>query len=98
MPGQTGEVSAQVGLPAGVTVSTVSYTLTGPPGFNRSSSLSFPGSQLVDFEITGLPPASNYLLDISMIGEVGSTTCTATGTFAVFAELQTDVLLHAQCP
>jgi hypothetical protein len=97
MPGQAGTVSAQVRLPAGVNVTTVSYSVSGPPGLHRSWTQDFPSSQLIAFLISDLPPASDYMLDVSMIGEVGSMTCTATGSFAVLAGLQTNVVLDARC-
>ncbi len=92
-----GTVGMKLTLPGGVTVSTVSYTITGPNSFTQSGSVSVQNSTTISFTVGGLPPGNNYSIAMSAVSTDGSVTCTGTATFAVVARTTTPVSDTLQC-
>jgi hypothetical protein len=91
-----GSLVAQVYLPAGVSVTTVSYTVSGPAGLQRMSTLSFPPSQVVDVLISDLPPSEGDTLSVSMTATDG-TSCAGVCSFAIVSGSQSTATLFASC-
>jgi hypothetical protein len=94
----TGSIDAVVQLPAGESVSTASYRLSGPSGFVQSGALDFIGSQAIAFDIASVPASvGTYTLEIAVGSVILPTACTGSASFVVVANETTRVNIVAQC-
>src|SRR5580658_7409988 len=93
----TGSVGMNLSLPGGEVVNSVSWTITGPNGFSKSSSFSVQGSTTISFTVGGLPAGTGYTVSISATTVDGSVTCLGSGTFSVTAGATSTVNVLVQC-
>jgi phospholipase C len=91
----TGSAALQLG--PGLTLDTVSYTITGPGGFTRSGTLDVSHSTSISGTISGLPAGSGYNITVSGTSTDGSTTCGGSATFTVMARQTAMVGVHVVC-
>jgi hypothetical protein len=94
--GGQGSIRAQIQLPAGALVSSLTYTLTGPGGFARSSTQPLAGRQGA-FQMVGIPAPGRYALDINGTSADGSEDCSSSALFDVAPSKVTVVVLIVTC-
>jgi hypothetical protein len=94
---QPGSVSVEMSLPAGALISSASYTLTGPNGFSRSTSVDFPSTGTIAFDIDSVPPGDSYSLALTVTSPDGTDVCTSTGQFGVAEAIATILVLVPHC-
>jgi hypothetical protein len=92
----SGTISAQFLLPSG-SVTSGSYTLTGPGGFTRTQSLDFEGIQEIAFAIDDVPAGSGYTLAFTAGAGDGGESCSGSTTFDVTASATAMVNVTATC-
>jgi hypothetical protein len=90
-----GTIDARFALPSG-SASIASYTLTGPNGFNRTSSIDFDGSQAVEFLIDSVPAGDGYVLSV-MASNDGGESCMGSKTLSVATGQEVSVDVTATC-
>jgi hypothetical protein len=81
----------------GVTLSSVSYTITGPNGFSQSGAIDVSSSSTVSAVIGDLPAGSGYAIALSATGTDGATTCAGSASFSVAAGAVTAVAVTLDC-
>jgi hypothetical protein len=94
--GTPGSLLAEVDLPAGISATAVSYTVSGPAGLHRTSMLNFPASQVLEVSIPDLPPSQGDTLSLSLTADDGAT-CTGMCSFAIVAGAQSTAKLFPSC-
>jgi len=72
-------------LEGAVTLTSVSYTITGPNGFATSGTINVASSSTVSAIIGGLPAGNGFTITLSATGTDGATTCGGSATFNVTA-------------
>jgi phospholipase C len=92
-----GDVAMELQLATGVSLNTVSYTLTGPGGFSRTGTLDVSHSNTVSGVLSGLPAGTGYSISLTGTASDGTTTCLGSATFDVAARQTTVVAVHLTC-
>lgn len=95
--GPTGEIEAQMQLPAGTVLGSATYVLTRAGGFRRTATMPFDGLARVAFSIAQVPPADLYELDVTESAPNGSETCISSAQFPVTPMQTTMVWLAGHC-
>jgi type IV pilus assembly protein PilA len=81
----------------GATVSTASYTITGPAGFARTGTIDVSNSTKLEATFGGLPAGDGYNVSITAVTVDGATTCAGAASFGVTPHATTGVTLHLTC-
>ena len=81
----------------GVTINTVSYTITGPNNFMKSGSINVANSQTLSAVIGGIPAGNGYTITLTATGTDGTTSCGGSAMFNVTAGAVTKVNLTLDC-
>ena len=81
----------------GVTLSSASYTITGPLGFSTSGTVDLTSATALAFTVGGIPAGSGYIIIVNSRSTDGTTACTGTATFAITAHATTSVSLPVDC-
>jgi len=99
-PGQAGAPGA-VGLALqvspGVSVTTGSYTVTGPNGFMSMGTLTVGQSSDVPVVLESVPAGTGYTLAATAVASDGFTTCTGSVPFDVTSGMMSKVVVHLVC-
>jgi len=90
---ETGSVSLSLTTPAGVTVSSVAYTITGT-AFTKSGAIDTSASPVISGTIGGIPAGKGYTLTLTARSVGDNTTFTGWATFDVIAGASTSVTVH----
>jgi hypothetical protein len=95
---RTGTVGLAVQVAPGVTLSTVSYTITGPNSFTQSGSINVSDSPTISTLVGGIPASSGYMASLSGSPVDASVSCAGTSAqFSVFADQTTSVSVTMYC-
>ena len=81
----------------GVTLTSVSYTITGPNSFTKTGTIDVASSSTVSAVIGGLPAGNGYTITLSATGSDGATTCGGSATFNVTAGAVASVTVPLDC-
>jgi hypothetical protein len=95
-----GTVGLNLTLPGGETISTVSWTITGPNGAStvvQSGTTNVASSATLMLTIAGIPAGSGYSISLSGTTVDGTATCSGSATFGVTARATTSVTVLMQC-
>jgi hypothetical protein len=84
-------------LEGGVTLTSVSYTITGPNGFATSGTINIASSSTLSTIIGGLPAGNGFTITLSATGTDGATTCGGSATFNVTAGAVAKVTVALDC-
>lgn len=84
-------------LASGTTLSSVSYTITGPNSFARSGSIDTSGSTTVSTVIGGIPAGSGFSITLDGTTTDGGTHCAGSASFDVTARMTTAVTVRLAC-
>ncbi len=96
----SGSVGAQLTLPGGQVLNTLTWTVTGPNGAStvvQSGTVSIANSAAVSFLVGGIPAGTGYTISASGTSTDGTVTCGGSATFAIAARQTTNVSLALQC-
>ena len=99
--GAHGENSGTIGLALdvgdGVTLETVSYTITGPNSYSKTGTINVKNSQKVSAIISGIPLGTGYTLTLTGKTADGKGTCGGTATFDIDSAATVQVSVHLTC-
>src|SRR5262245_18775956 len=96
--GETGVVGMQLQIAPGVTVNTVSWTISNATtGFTKSGTVNVQFSNVVKFQVGGLPSGAGYTITLTATSVDGSITCTGSASFTVVPGATTGVNLILVC-
>ncbi len=90
-------IAMNLDLAPGVTVSSGSYTITGPNGFVRSATVDLSQSTAFSVVIGGIPAGTGYAVSATTSSTDGSVSCAGSATFDVVARTTTPVTVHLVC-
>ena len=96
-PENTGEIGLDLRLAPGLTLDSVSYTITGPVGFSRTGAIDVSGSTTVSAVIGRIPFGAGYQLTMRGASPDGSAVCMGTSTFDIDSPTTKAVPLHLTC-
>ncbi len=92
-----GSIGLALQLGSGATLTSVSYTITGPAGFSRAGAIDVGNSGTLTAVIGSLPAGSGYSIALDATSTDGATHCAGAATFAVAAGATTAVSVHLTC-
>ena len=90
---QAGSLGLNLEAAPGVTLDSVTYTITGN-GFSKSGSIDTSGSSSINGTIGGIPAAKGYTITLSATSTEGGVSFTGSATFDVIAGKTTAVTIH----
>jgi acid phosphatase len=95
--GDTGAVGLNLQLGAGVSLTTVSYTIAGPNGFSRAGTIDVSDTATISAVIGGLPFGTGF--SITLTGKIvdGRGTCVGSATFDIDRATTKQVSVHLVC-
>ena len=81
----------------GGSISTVTYSITGPMAFSKSGSIDVSASSTISSTIGGLPAGSGFSISLSANATTPSQTCSGSATFSVVAHQTAAVTVPVEC-
>jgi hypothetical protein len=84
-------------IEGGVTLTSVSYTITGPNGFSKAGTINVAASSTLSTIIGGLPAGNGFTITLAATGTDGTTTCGGSATFNVTAGAVAAVSVALDC-
>jgi len=90
---QTGSLGLNLEVAPGVTLNSVTYTITGN-GFSKSGSIDVSGSSAISGTIGGIPAGNGYTLTLTATSAEGGASFTGSAKFNVTAGKTTAVTIH----
>src|SRR3954453_4065450 len=96
--GATGNVGMQLQIAPGVTVNTVSWSITNATtGFSKSGTVNVQFSNVVKFQVGGLPSGAGYTITLTATSVDGTISCSGSASFSVVPGATTGVTLTLVC-
>jgi Lamin Tail Domain len=92
-----GGVGLALQVAPGVSLGSVSYSITGPGGFARSGAFDESHSTTLSATIGGLPAGDGFAVALSATASDGATQCAGSAPFSVVAHATTGVTVHLLC-
>lgn len=93
----SGSLDLGLDVEQGVTVSSASYTLTGPGGYSRNGTIDLSSATKLSATLGGIPAGNGYSVSISLASTDGSVSCSGAASFDVAARATTAVTVHLAC-
>jgi hypothetical protein len=93
----TGTIGAQLQLAPGVTINSVTYTITGPNSFSKTGTIDLTSASALAFTIGGIPAGNGYTIALTATSIDGATSCAGSATFNVSAKTTTQVAIRVDC-
>ena len=93
----SGSIGLALQLASGKTVSSVSYTITGPNSFSKTGTIDVSVSQTISAVIGNIPAGQGYSLSLTATTTDGSTSCAGNASFDVTAHASTTVAVQLRC-
>jgi len=90
---QLGSLGLNLDVGSGVTLSSVSYVITGN-GLNKTGSIDVSGAATINGTIGGIPAGSGYTITLTATSTDGATSFTGSAGFNVIAGKTTAVTIH----
>jgi hypothetical protein len=96
--GSTGSVGLELALAPGVTISTVSWTISNDgTGFSRSGSVNVQSSNRLEFRVGGLPAGDGYTITLNATTVGGALSCLGSASFSVIAGIVDRINVSLVC-
>ncbi|HVW24751.1 MAG TPA: hypothetical protein VHC69_05245 [Polyangiaceae bacterium] len=92
--GATGKLDVALDIAPGVTLTTVSYSITGPSSFSKTGSFDVTNSTTITATIGPIPAATGYTVTLST---TAGATCSGSANFDITAHQTTPVTVHMSC-
>ncbi|HEX5273368.1 MAG TPA: alkaline phosphatase family protein, partial [Gemmataceae bacterium] len=93
----TGNVDIGLVVGVGVTLNSVTYTITGPAGFSRTGSIDVSQSSTISAIISGLPFGTGYQISIKGTTTDGLGVCMGSATFDISSTATINVPVNVSC-
>jgi hypothetical protein len=93
----TGAVRMALVVAPGITLNTVSYSISGPAMFTKSGLIDVSQSSTIAANISPLPPGTGFQIQLSATSVEGDAMCMGSQTFDVVAHQTTSVSVHLLC-
>jgi phospholipase C len=93
----TGSIGLELQIATGITLNSVSYTITGPAGFTRMGTIDVSHSATVSAVISQIPLAVGYVLSLSGNAVGGKATCAGSAMFDIDSATTKQVPVHLSC-
>jgi hypothetical protein len=93
----TGRVGIALQISPGVSLSSASYTITGPGSFDSTGTVTVGGSSDVPVPVSNLPIGTGYLVSVTGVATDGITTCSGSAGFDVTDAGASTVIVHLVC-
>jgi hypothetical protein len=93
----TGRASFALVIAPGLSLSTASYSITGPHGFSRSGAVDVSHSATLTVTVGGLPAGVGYHVTLSSTASDGTTSCMGSATFDVAPRTTSVVTVSLDC-
>ena len=94
----TGTVGMELQIAPGVTINTVSWTISNPTtGFTKTGSVTVRFSNTISFQAGAIPAATGYTISLSATSVDGSFTCSGSAGFNITAGATSLVNLTLNC-
>ena len=81
----------------GATLSSATYTITGPGSFSKTGTVDLTSATSLSFVVGGIPAGSGYTISLTATSADGSTSCAGAGSFAISAGTTTSVTVALDC-
>jgi len=94
---ETGSIGLQLDIAFGVTLTDVSYTITGPNAFSRTGSINVANSSTLSAVIGGLPLGAGYQISLRGTSTDGLAECAGSAAFDVDSATTKTVPVHLTC-
>jgi phospholipase C len=82
---------------SGVTIDTVSYSITGPNGYTKNGSIDVSHSTVISAVIGGIPVGNGYTITLTATSVDGTLQCSGSAMFNVTAHATTAVTVKLDC-
>ncbi len=93
-----GSLTMDLGIAPGVTIDTVSWTISNATtGYTRSGSVDVQSSNLLAFQIGALPAGTGYAIALSATSVDGAFGCSGSADFEVWAQTTAPVSVQLYC-
>lgn len=92
-----GDIALELQLASGATLSSASYTITGPGAFSKTGNIDVSKSNKIAATVGGLPAAAGYTVTLAATSTDSSTSCSGSATFNVTAAQTTAVTVAVTC-
>jgi hypothetical protein len=93
----SGSVGLALQLPSGATISSATYTVTGPGGFSKTGNVDVSSSSKLTAQIGGLPAGNGYSVSLSAKSTDAGPNCSGSASFDVQAKKTTSVTVSLAC-
>jgi hypothetical protein len=94
---QSGELGLALQLQPGITINTVTYSITGPGTFTKTGSIDVSNSTTISTVIGAIPAGTGGSITLSATTADGATQCGGSASFNVTAHATTAVTVHLTC-
>ncbi|MES1204949.1 MAG: hypothetical protein ABUS79_03345 [Pseudomonadota bacterium] len=96
--GDVGAIGLELQVAPGVTINTVNWAITNAAtSFSRSGSVNAQFSNVLRFQLGGLPAAAGYSIALSAASTDGAFSCAGTASFTVAAAMTANVGITLTC-
>lgn len=94
---QVGTLGLDLQIGFGVTLNTVSYTITGPAAFNRTGSIDVSNSSTLRAVVSGIPFGVAYKVSLTGTTVDGKGSCAGSASFDIDSSSTKSVAVHLTC-
>jgi len=95
--GSGGKIGVDLQLAPGVTVDTVSWSITNGTTFSQSGTVNVQSSNTISFLVGGIPSGPGYTLTLTATTVDGTLTCLGSAPFSVISGATTAVSVNLAC-
>ena len=96
--GDTGTIGLQLQVAPGVTINTVSWSITNATsGFSKTGTVNEQFSNTIAFQVGGLPAGAGYVISLTATSVDGTFSCAGSASFSVVAGMTTPVGIVLAC-
>jgi hypothetical protein len=95
---KSGSVGLDLQVGSGTTLTSATYTITGPGGYTKSNTIDISNSPTLSFVVGGIPAGQGFNITVSATTADATTTCSGSGApFNVTASATTQVTVALDC-
>lgn len=94
--GAIGAIGLHLDIAPGITLNTIGYTITGPPG-TKMGMVDVSHSSTISGVIGNIPSGGPYTITLTSTATDGTTMCSGSNTFSVTTGMTTNVPVHMTC-
>ncbi len=92
-----GSVGLKLAIGGGLTLNSVTFTITGPAGFAKTGTIDLTNANQISGLIGGIPAGQGFSITLNGTATDGTTSCGGSATFSVVAGTSTTVTVALDC-